>query len=220
MNLQSTAVLVVSLCVAHAAHAGVAITEVMPDPILVADSDGEWFELFNYGPGAVNLNGWMVTDGEGSITIGNITMPQGDFLVFTVNKTTMESIYFGGVPQSRVIGYPYNTSLGGNGMALANGSDSLDLIDAGSNTVWSVSWSEPPDNRGQTYYLAIDNFSTTTWSVPTNGYVLGTTTNEITPLAGNYTAVPEPAAAMLLLVGVLSIAARPERRNSDFSDRA
>ena len=211
MNMRASVVLAICGISLSSANAGVAITEVMPDPVIVSDTVGEWFELYNYGPGSINLSGWSVTDGEGSFNLPNVTMPQNDFLVLAVDKTTFENIYFAGVPQSRVIDYPYNTSAGGTGFALANGGDNLDLIDSSNSTVWSVTYNEPPNNRGLSYYLAIPNFSITTWNAPTTWYPLGATTNDITPLAGNYI-VPEPATWCLLLVGAMGISTGRRRR--------
>jgi len=56
--------------------ANVYITEVMHSPTQVADSEGEWIELFNEGETA-DLSGWTL-DGK---AIENVTLPSGAYLV-------------------------------------------------------------------------------------------------------------------------------------------
>ncbi|HJX05271.1 MAG TPA: lamin tail domain-containing protein [Candidatus Nanoarchaeia archaeon] len=52
------------------------ISEIMYNPNAVADTAGEWLELYNPGSSAVNLNGWSIQDyGTDSFTISE------DFLV-------------------------------------------------------------------------------------------------------------------------------------------
>jgi len=40
------------------------ITELMVDPEKVPDSKGEWIEVFNSSSTPINLNGWVINDGE------------------------------------------------------------------------------------------------------------------------------------------------------------
>lgn len=41
---------------------GISITEIMPDPSMVSDSYGEWFEIFNSTDTSININGWIIKD--------------------------------------------------------------------------------------------------------------------------------------------------------------
>lgn len=44
------------------AFSGISITEIMPDPSMVSDSYGEWFEIFNSTDTSININGWIIKD--------------------------------------------------------------------------------------------------------------------------------------------------------------
>lgn len=44
------------------AFSGISITEIMPDPSMVSDSYGEWFEIFNSTDTSININGWVIKD--------------------------------------------------------------------------------------------------------------------------------------------------------------
>ena len=44
------------------AFSGISITEIMPDPSMVSDSYGEWFEIFNSNDTSININGWIIKD--------------------------------------------------------------------------------------------------------------------------------------------------------------
>ena len=44
------------------ASSGISITEIMPDPSMVSDSYGEWFEIFNSTDTSININGWIIKD--------------------------------------------------------------------------------------------------------------------------------------------------------------
>ena len=68
----------------------IVITEVMKDPSVVADSSGEWLELYNASPSIVNLEGWTLRDnGTDSIVLSNggngLYVAAGRFLVIASN---------------------------------------------------------------------------------------------------------------------------------------
>ena len=68
------------------------ITEIMYDPDDVSDSDGEYFELYNPGSTAIDLNGWNISDlGSNSHNIGSsLIIPANGFLV--LGESTNQSI--------------------------------------------------------------------------------------------------------------------------------
>src|SRR5215468_11065001 len=64
------------------------ITEIMPDNAhVLADEDGsfpDWIEIYNPGPGSVNLQGWFLTDNPARLTnwaFPSVNLPAGGFLV-------------------------------------------------------------------------------------------------------------------------------------------
>lgn len=59
------------------------ITEIMANPTQVADADGEWFELYNSTPSAIDLTGLIVLDeGTDSFTVvTSVTIPSGGYIV-------------------------------------------------------------------------------------------------------------------------------------------
>ncbi len=97
----------------------IVINEIMQNPNAVADSDGEWFELYNNDSQAVDINGWTIKDdGSDSHLIDNggpLTIDPGDYLVLGINGDQATN---GGV----VVDYVYS------GFTLANGADEVVLI--------------------------------------------------------------------------------------------
>ena len=63
------------------------ITEVMYNPNIVTDTAGEWFEIYNLGDSAVNLNGWGIKDlGTDDYAFSeNIIVQAGDYAVLCKN---------------------------------------------------------------------------------------------------------------------------------------
>ena len=78
-------------------YSWLALSEVMVAPIAVADSAGEWFELYNTLSVPVDLDGWIVYDGGGdSFTIqGTLIIPAQGVVVLGNNADTATN---GGVP--------------------------------------------------------------------------------------------------------------------------
>lgn len=111
--------------------ASVVINEVMADPSKVADTYGEWFEVYNYGTSSVNLQGWTIASNNDSpVTIGSsVSVPAGGYVVLGRNASTSSN---GGVTEA----YAYGTAI-----TLANSSDWLALRDGSGKTVDSVAWS-------------------------------------------------------------------------------
>jgi|GEM_PF-5950494 len=65
------------------------ITEIMANPTLVSDVNGEWFEIYNTSSSAIDVNGWTINnDGNEEFTIdvadSLMILPEG-YLVLAVN---------------------------------------------------------------------------------------------------------------------------------------
>ena len=55
------------------------ITELMADPDVISDNDGEWFEIYNTTTSRIDLNGLVVADASGrEFTVNNGLLVQGD----------------------------------------------------------------------------------------------------------------------------------------------
>ena len=61
------------------------ISEMMVSPQAASDETGEWFELWNLGPEATNIQGWTIESGGGQTHVidagGSIFVPAGGYLV-------------------------------------------------------------------------------------------------------------------------------------------
>ena len=63
------------------------VTEIMYNPNAVSDTAGEWFEIYNSGESAVNLNGWSINDygSDNYVFSDNIIIMSGDYAVLCKN---------------------------------------------------------------------------------------------------------------------------------------
>ena len=141
------------------------ITEVMQNPAAVADADGEWFEIYNGGSSAVDLNGWIIKDlGSDSHTINNggpLIISAGGFLVFGINANTGTN---GGVN----VDYQYS------GFTLGNSDDEILLVMSDGTTIideiaydGGPNW---PDPNGASMSLNPSKFNTTDNDTGTNWF--------------------------------------------------
>jgi len=107
-------------CVTGIGPGDVVITEIMANPDGVADTNGEWFEVYNDTGAAIDLDGWFLSssdDGTHMIDAGGpLDLPAGGYLVFGVNDVTAEN---GGV----AVDYVYS------GLTLGNMSDDIAVQD-------------------------------------------------------------------------------------------
>lgn len=97
------------------------ITEIMPNPSLVDDTDGEYFEVYNPGLDPVNLNGWKITSNGGSGGVERTTghTVASDVIVpargYAVIGRNTDPTFNGGIPVAYSVG---------SSITLANGSAS------------------------------------------------------------------------------------------------
>ena len=124
------------------------ITEIMKDPTTVADASGEWFEVRNISSQAVDLTGWLLTDGTGNNHViqsanGPVVVPPRSYFVLGNNANSATN---GGVP----VDYKYSS------FTLANGADSIQLLDAQGLLVDAVLYDDGifwPDTPGKSLSL-------------------------------------------------------------------
>ncbi len=126
-----------------------------PNPLLNA---GEWLELYNRGPGYVNLNGWTFKDRKDDnifVFPLNINLPPQGRLVIAGDLALFQSVH----PQvSNVVG-PFNFNLSNDG-------EILRLFDHTGKIRFSMAYNDagdwPKGADGGGYTL---EFSDTTWNV-------------------------------------------------------
>ncbi|MEL6348096.1 MAG: MopE-related protein [Myxococcota bacterium] len=103
------------LAVSELEEGDLVITEIMPDPSDVTDSNGEWFEVYNAAGDAVDLEDLVLTDNAGTHTVsGAVVIDVDGYAVFCLNGDAETN---GGVDCD----YDYS------GLTLANGGDQLAL---------------------------------------------------------------------------------------------
>lgn len=146
----------------------VVITEIMPNPAAVSDNNGEFFEIYNAGGTAVNLNGWTFVDASTSATphtITGLTIQPGDYMVFGLDANSATN---GGMTvDQQYAGIFLNNS----------GGDRIVLKDASGATVDSVAFTGSPPTGAS--WGVIDptadnsNINGTNWQVQTSVYGAG-----------------------------------------------
>ncbi|MEL6586284.1 MAG: lamin tail domain-containing protein, partial [Pseudomonadota bacterium] len=116
--------------------ASLVISEVMQNPSAVSDSDGEYFEIYNAGATAIDLNGYTVRDNDvDSFVIDNggpLIVEPGAYLVLGTNGDMATN---GGVP----LDYEYS------GMFLSNSADELVIVDTFGREVDRIEWDGGPN---------------------------------------------------------------------------
>jgi hypothetical protein len=109
------------------------ITEIMNNPAAVSDADGEWFEIYNDAPYAIDLQGLDINhtaNNPAAIhTIAqSVVVPSGGYAVLGINASSATN---GGV----VVDYQYS------GVSLNNTVDYLAILD-GTTVIDQVTWDE------------------------------------------------------------------------------
>ena len=171
----------------------IVITEVMQNPLVLADADGEWFEVRNAGAVAVDMNGWTIRDdGTDSHVIDNggpLVINPGEYKVLGVNAAAMAL-------EGVTLFYQYA------GILLGNGDDELVLVTGGAVLVDHVVWDNGPiwpnPNGASMYWSGSgDNGDGANWSVSITPFGSG---DLGTPGAANddVSAVPVPGTPTVL----------------------
>lgn len=94
----------------------------------------EWFELYNPTGSSIDISGWKITDGEGTLTIpANTSIASGTYFLAANTTTTFNAIYSG-----INVNLEYGPIDVGS-IALANGGDELTLSNGGT-VIDFVSW--------------------------------------------------------------------------------
>ncbi len=118
-------------------HGELVISELMVDPSAVADSEGEWVELWNRGDAWVDLAGHMLADDgvDGVEILGDLVVEPGDFVVLCANPSRWEN---GGVDCDG--NYVYETW--GGGFALSNSEDEVLFTEPDGSVLDRIEWDD------------------------------------------------------------------------------
>lgn len=172
----------------------IVINEIMKDPLVIDDTLGEWFEVYNRGDSAVDMNGWTIKDlGLESHVIANggpLVIGPGEYKVFARNAAAMAL-------EGVTVFYQYA------GFQLANADDEIVLLDTSLLEVDGVSYDDGltwPDPTGSSMQWSGsgDNADGATWSQ--NGPVFGSG-DRGTPGAPNDWLSPAPPPAAVTALG-------------------
>jgi VCBS repeat-containing protein len=156
----------------------IVITEIMANPAVISDADGEWFEVYNAGAAPVDFNGWTIQIGNNSILVDSPTpllVAPGGFFVFAANPFFV---------------FPANYITGPLG--LANGGTTIALFDPDGSEIDSVNYSQanefPADVEGHSLYLrdvGADNNDGLLWEATPNAFPYDLVGNLGTPGIAN-----------------------------------
>ena len=147
--------------------ANLVISEILQNPSAVSDANGEYFEIYNAGDTAIDLDGFTISDnGSDNHTIDNggpLIVEAGSFIVLGANGDIVTN---GGVD----VAYEYD------GITLANGADEIVLTDALGREVDRVEYDGGtvfPDPTGAAMELIdlnADNNDGTNWTEATQNF--------------------------------------------------
>lgn len=131
---------------------GVMVTEYMPNPDAVSDSNGEWFELYNPTNSSIDLSGWTIKDdGSDTHTIGKLSIGAKAYAVLAKNSNSSTN---GGVK----VDYAYS------GINLANSTDEIVLLDGSGKQVDRVTWTSSYQGTSSALKaLHLDNGQASAW---------------------------------------------------------
>ncbi|MDQ6717680.1 MAG: Ig-like domain-containing protein [Gemmatimonadota bacterium] len=146
-----------------ASAAKLVINELMPDPTLVTDANGEWFEVANIGGTAINIQNYIIASGNDTNTpiTASVNVPAGGYVVLGRVSATGTN---GGVTEA----YAYGTAI-----TLANTSDWLALRNASGVTQDSVSYTSTTAGKSWSLKdptIAHASVGGTNWQLATSLY--------------------------------------------------
>jgi hypothetical protein len=154
-------------------YGGLLITEIMYDPVILPDSEGEWFEIFNNTSGPVDLYQIVIrkNDTEDHIINSHITLPSHEYFVLSRSETAVSAV---------------NRYVYGSSVSLNNTGASLSLSNYGSDgtdgsLIISVNYGAEgfASGTGASLSLSPDHFSLaesilgSSWCVSSEAYNTG-----------------------------------------------
>jgi beta-lactamase superfamily II metal-dependent hydrolase len=142
------------------------INEFMADPNAVTDANGEWFELYNPGSSAINIQGYQVASANdaGFTIASSVSVPSHGYVVLAKVASSATN---GGV----TVDYAY-----GSGVQLANTTDWLTLKTSTGTLVDSVAWTTTTAGKSWEVKNPAASHVTvggTNWNLATRAYGAG-----------------------------------------------
>ncbi|NCQ34878.1 hypothetical protein GW813_07350 [bacterium] len=144
-----------------AADTDIVITEIMQNPLVLADTAGEWFEVHNTGAADVDMEGWTIKDNDTEshviTTGGTVIVPAGGYAVLARDAVTMAG-------EGVTAVYQYS------GFQLANAADEIVLLNASLVEIDRVEydggplWPDPNGASMMFDEVSPDNNVGTAWS--------------------------------------------------------
>ncbi|MCK5331987.1 MAG: lamin tail domain-containing protein, partial [Candidatus Marinimicrobia bacterium] len=158
-TIKSLIVCLFVLAIVQVSMGQIAITEFVNDPLGDdTDSGREYVEFFNYSDADVDIMNWVLKDEDNDsllITTTSTIVPSGGFLLYASGKSAIETEWFGGVADDRIIEYGGPNS---ETMQLSNSGDELVLINSSGDTVWALAYTN--DDLWDTTGTSDDGFNT------------------------------------------------------------
>ncbi len=157
------------------------ISEIMMNPATVADTTGEWFEIYNPGTMTVNLNGLTISTGSATDTIdSDILVAGSNYALLALSSTTTENDNLP-TPDFVYAGLAFDES----------SADALNVID-GSTPIDTVAWDGSTWTVTEGYSWSLDSSTLTATGNDTFGnwcdgaaHWTGATSNYGSPGAAN-----------------------------------
>ncbi len=208
-----------ALAMAQQATAAILITEVAPWGSGDTPYAADWFELTNTGPADVDITGWKVDDSSASpaaaLALRGVTaIPAGGAAVFfesdaagaddaAIAANFIDAWFGGAAPAGFLIG-----AYGGSGIGLSTSGDAVNLYDSSDALVASVAFGASTTNFSFDNTAGLNNATISTLSeVGVNGAFLASGA-----VGSPGVVIPEPAAGVLALGGVVLLSVRRCRR--------
>lgn len=189
-----------SLTVADLEPGDLAITEFLANPVGVADSDAEYFEILNRRGSAVDLSGLIVRDdGSNSFTVSALTLDAGAFGVFSNGDGAAIGIN---------VDYMY-----GSAMSLTNAADEIVLTGPGDEELFRLAYTDGDihgagvANELATLTQGLDAAADADYRAATQPLLLGNLGSPGAAGGTSLPAVPLPGAAWLLVSALAWLAA-------------
>ncbi|NDV62891.1 hypothetical protein G0Q06_10550 [Puniceicoccales bacterium CK1056] len=159
------------LGVADLSPGDLVITEIMQNPAVVSDSQGEWFEVYNATGSVVDLSGLGIFDNfaSGFTVSGSLIVAAGDYVVFGING---DPVINGGAPVDYAYGAIFPLSNAGDTIILSYNLVEIDRVDYDGGFAF-------PDPSGASISLdptkldALQNNSGSSWCTATSQYGAG-----------------------------------------------
>lgn len=152
--------------VVNAGTQALVINELMADPSKVTDANGEWFELYNPGASAINIQNYKIASAnDAGFTISSsVSVPSHGYVVLARVSASGTN---GGV----TVDYAY-----GSAVNLANASDWLSLKNASGTLIDSVAWTSTTAGKSWSLKDPSQPHATvggTLWQLATSTYGAG-----------------------------------------------